>query len=366
MKTKKNATNTNTQWISNLIVPLLAIIFAMIVGAIFMLAIGADPLKAYQVLFKGSFGNARNLFETLVNTIPLIFTGLAVAFAFQCGLFNVGGEGQFLVGYLAAAWIGGFFQLPWFIHIPLALLAAITAGALWGGIPGLLKAKLGVHEVISTIMLNYIAFNLINLLIRTVLRAPGTLPATPRMAESARFLRFSQISWLKTIFRGSRLNISIFLALLVAWLIWWLLWKTNVGYEIRAVGFNPFAAEYGGISVAKNTILALAISGALAGLAGASQSMGLEFRAYQPFGFIGYGMTGIAVALLGKNHPVGVILAALLFGTLQRGANTMQMNAGVPREVIFIIQAIIIFFAASDYVIRKIYRRIKTREKEVA
>lgn len=366
MKAGKDVTTNKTKWLSNLIVPLLAITFAMIVGAIFMLAIGANPLEAYQLLIRGSFGNARNIFETLVNTVPLIFTGLAVAFAFQCGLFNIGAEGQFFAGYLAAAWIGGFFQLPWYLHIPLALLAAITAGALWGGIPGLLKAKLGVHEVISTIMFNHIALHFTILLIRTVLKTPGGFPATPKIAESARFLRFSQISWLKPILRGSRLNISIFLALLVAWFIWWLLWKTKIGYEIRAVGFNPLAARYAGISVAKNTVLAMAISGALAGIAGASQSLGLEFRASQPFGFIGYGMTGIAVALLGKNHPTGVILAALLFGTLQRGANTMQLNAGVPREVIYIIQAIIILFAASDYIIRKIYRRMKIDKKEVA
>ncbi|MCG8640960.1 MAG: ABC transporter permease, partial [Desulfobacterales bacterium] len=196
---------------------------------------------------------------------------------------------------------------------------------------GLLKAKLGINEVISTIMFNYIGLYMINLLIRTVLTAPGILPATPRLPESARLLRFSQIGFLQQIARGSRLNMSIFLAIGAAIFIYWLLWKTTTGYEIRAVGFNSYAAEYGGISVAKNTILALAISGALAGLAGATQVMGVEWKAYQPFGFIGFGMTGIAVALLGKNHPFGVLLSALLFGTLQRGANMMQSMADVPK-----------------------------------
>lgn len=355
----------NIKYLNNLIIPIVAVIFAMLVGAIFMLSIGSDPIKAYRALVESSFGSVRNLFETLVNTVPLIFTGLSVAFAFRCGLFNIGAEGQFFAGYIAAAWVGGFFQMPWYIHIPLTLLAAVLAGAIWGGIPGLLKAKLGVYEVISTIMFNYIGLYMINLLIRTVLMAPGILPATPRLPVSARLLRFSQIGFLKQIARGSRLNLSIFLAIGVAIFIYWLLWKTTTGYEIRAVGLNPHAAEYGGISVAKNTILAMAISGALAGLAGATQVMGVEWKAYQPFGFIGFGMTGIAVALLGKNHPFGVLLSALLFGTLQRGANMMQSMADVPKEVIHIIQAILIFFAASDYVFRKIYRKIKMRKAGV-
>ncbi|AZR74804.1 hypothetical protein BBF96_02915 [Anoxybacter fermentans] len=343
----------NFQLLGNLVVPIIAVIFAMVIGAIFMVSIGANPFEAYWVLVKSSFGGTRNIFETLVNATPLIFTGLSVAFAFRCGLFNIGGEGQFLVAYITAAWVGAFFNMPMWIHIPLTLLAAMLAGAIWGGIPGLLKAKLGVHEVISTIMFNYIGLYLVNLLIRTVLMAPGTLPATPKIAKTAQFARF---------IRGSRLNWSIFVAALAALIIYWILWKTTIGYEVRAVGLNPFAAEYGGISVARNIILAMAISGALSGLAGASQVMGLELRALQPFGFIGHGFTGIAVALLGKNHPVGIILGALLFGTLQRGANMMQSIAGVPKEVIHIIQAIIIFFVASDYAVRKIYRKIKAKQ----
>lgn len=342
------------QMAGQLIVPIIAVLFAMVIGGIFMVGIGANPLEAYRVLFDSAFGNQRNLFETLLNTIPLIFTGLSVAFAFRCGLFTIGGEGQFLVAYLAAAVVGAYVNIPvWWIHIPVTLIAAMLAGALWGGIPGLLKAKLGVHEVISTIMFNYIGLYVVNLLIRTVFMAPGSLPATPKILNTARFARF---------IRFSRFNYSIFVALGAALLIYWLLWKTSTGFEVRAVGLNSSAAEYGGINVAKNIVLAMAISGALAGLAGATQVMGLEYRALQPFGFIGFGFTGIAVALLGKNHPVGILLAAFLFGILQRGANMMQSIAGVPKEVIFIIQAIIIFFVASDYAVRKIYRKFKMKK----
>ncbi len=346
----------NASWkkiISNLAVPIIAVVFAMLVGAIFMIAVEGNPIEAYKVLFTSSFGNTRYFFETLVNTIPLIFTGLSVAFAFRCGLFNIGGEGQFFAGYITVAAVGVYLKVPyWWIHIPLALLAAIVAGAIWGGIPGYLKAKLGIHEVISTIMFNYIGLYLVNFLIRSVMMVPNGLPATPKIEQTMRFARF---------IRGSRLNWSIFIALLAAFAIYWILWKTITGYEVRAVGLNPSAAEYGGISVAKNTVLAMAISGALAALAGATQVMGLEYRAVQPFGFLGYGFTGIAVALLGKNHPVGIILAALLFGTLQRGANMMQSMADVPKEVISIIQAIIIFFVASDYAVRKFYRKMKAK-----
>ncbi len=351
---------------SNLIVPILAVLFALIIGGIFMIMVDANPLEAYTVLFKSSFGSTKNFFETLVNATPLIFTGLSVAFAFKCGLFNIGGEGQFIAGYIAAAWLGAFFHMPWYFHIPFVLLGVIVAGAIWGGVPGLLKAKLGVHEVISTIMFNYTALHLVNYLIRTVLVDPG-YASTPLIDKSARLLRFYQIDFLnlRQIARGSRLDLTFLIALLVAFIIYWILWKTNIGYEIRAVGHNPSAAEYGGINVARNTFLAMAISGALSALAGASQVIGLQGKAYQLFGFIGHGFTGIAVALLGKNHPVGVILAAILFGTLQRGANSMQSVAGVPKEVIFIIQAIIIFFVASDYVIRKIYRQIKLKKEEV-
>lgn len=338
-------------YISVLLMPVIAVIFGLLIGAIFMKLIGKNPLQAYQVLWNSSFGSLRGFYETLVNTTPLIFTGLAVAFAFRCGLFNIGGDGQFLIAYTATAWVGYVISLPWFIHIPLALLAGIILGGVWGGFAGYLKATLGVHEVITTIMMNYISLYFTGYLIGGPLMKPGALPATPKILESARLWRVPH----------SRLNLGFIIALIAAALIYYLLWKTTIGYEVRAVGLNPDGADYGGISVARNMVLAMFISGALAGLAGSVQVMGLEYRAYQPFGFIGYGFTGIAVALLGKNHPGGVVLSALLFGILSRGAMQMQSLAGVPKEVIEIIQAIIIFFVAAEYMFTLIARKIKRK-----
>lgn len=340
--------------LSNLIMPVVAVFFGLIIGAIFMIIIGKDPFYAYQVLFNSSLGNLRGFYETLVNTTPLILTGLAVAFAFRTGLFNIGGDGQFLIAYTATAWTGYILNLPWILHIPLALLAGILAGGLWGGFAGYLKATLGVHEVITTIMLNYIALYLTGYLIGGPLMAKGQIPATPWIMDSARLWRIP----------GARLNIGFILALAVAWLIYYILWKTTVGYEVRAVGLNRDAAEYGGINVSRNMVLAMFISGSLAGLAGSLQVMGLEYRAYQPFGFIGYGFTGIAVALLGKNHPLGVIMAAFLFGVLTKGANQMQSIAHVPKEVVEIIQAIIIFFVAAEYMFKLVAKKMKEEEKK--
>ena len=342
-----------TSLVSNLLFPIVAVIFGLLMGSVFMLMIKADPLNAYGALLHSSFGSWNNFGEMMVNATPLIFTGLAVAFAFRCGLLNIGGEGQFLAAYISIAAVGAYFHLPAILHIPLCILAAMIAGGLWGAIPGLLNAKWGIHEVISAIMLNYIALHLVNLLIGTVMKAPGMLPATYMINDTAKFARFSGMG---------RLNPAIFIALLAALVIYWLLWKTTTGYEVRAVGFNRSGAEYGGISVAKNIVLAMAISGAIAGLAATSQVMGLEYRAYQPFGLLGYGFTGMTVALVGKNHPGGIVIAGILFGILQRGANAMQSIAGVPKEVIAIIQAIIIFFIASDYIVKKFFIKNKTKQ----
>ncbi len=335
------------------ITPIFAVLLGLIAGAIFMLIIGRDPVQAYKVLWFSSFGSLQDFAETLVNTTPLIFTGLAVAFAFRTGLFNIGGDGQFLFAYMVTAWIGYAVQIPAIIHIPLCLLAGIVGGGLWAGIAGYLKAKLGIHEVITTIMMNYISLYLVGYIVGGPLKKPGQLPATYKIHESAKLFK---------LLPPSRLNTSFIIALLAALFIYYILWKTTIGYEIRAVGLNPDAAEYGGISITKNMVLAMFISGAMAGLAGASQVMGLEYRAFQPFGFIGYGFTGIAVALVGKNHPFGVLLGAFLFGILARGAMQMQSLAGVPKEVVEIIQAIIIIFVASEYIFKLFARKFKKPE----
>ncbi|MGM0502037.1 MAG: ABC transporter permease [Bacillota bacterium] len=344
--------------IKEISIPLLAILSAFIVGTLVLLATGYDPVTTYSALLQGAFGGVNNISDTLLEATPLIFTGLAVAFAFRCGLFNIGAEGQILVAGLAAAWVGTWSGLSWVVHIPLTLIAAALAGALWVFIPAFLKARLGVHEVITTIMFNYIAFSFTAYFNLKVLANSGQIQ-TPDMEPSSHLWRFSDLWEMH-----SYLNLGFVIALLVAGFIYYLLWKTTIGYEIRAVGNNPNAAEYGGIDSMKMVLLALLISGALAGLGGAERAMGLyhNFRnGFSP----GYGFTGIAVALLGRNHPVGVILAAILFGALTNGRDYMNMLAGVPVDLVTILQSIIILFVASDLLFRRLLSyKAEGREKK--
>ncbi len=333
--------------IKEISIPLLAILASFLIGAVIVMASGYNPITTYSALLQGAFGGVNNIADTLLEATPLIFTGLTVAFAFRCGLFNIGGEGQLLVGGLAAAWVGTFEGIPMLIHVPLTLIAAMLAGALWVAIPAILKAKLGVHEVITTIMFNYISYSFVAYFSLKVLAEPGSIQ-TPDIESSAYLWRFSNI-----IDMHSYLNIGFILGLIVLGVIYYLLWKTTTGYEIRAVGINPDAAEYGGISSARNIILALLISGALAGLGGAERAMGL-FHNYRNGFSPEYGFTGIAVALLGRNHPVGVFLAALLFGALSNGQDYMNMFAGVPVDLVTILQAVIILFVAADLLFRKV------------
>ena len=341
------ATNDWKKIIKELSIPLLAISSAFIIGTIVLLATGYDPVSTYSSLLKGAFGGVNNISDTLLEATPLIFTGLAVAFAFRCGLFNIGAEGQILVAGLTAAWVGTWSGLPWIVHIPLTLIAAAVAGALWVFIPAFLKAKLGVHEVITTIMFNYIAFSFTAYFNLKILAEPGQIQ-TPDIEPSAHLWRLSSLWDMHSYF-----NFGFVIALVVAAFIYYLLWKTTIGYEIRAVGNNPDAAEYGGIDSTKMILLALLISGALAGLGGAERTMGLyhNFRnGFSP----GYGFTGIAVALLGRNHPLGVILSAILFGALTNGRDYMNMLAGVPVDLVTILQSIIILFVASDLLFRRL------------
>ena len=341
------ATIKGKKILKELSIPLLAIFSSFVIGTIVLLATGYDPVSTYGALLKGAFGGLNSISDTLLAATPLIFTGLAVAFAFRCGLFNIGAEGQILVAGLTAAWVGTWTGLPLFVHIPLTLIAAALSGALWIFIPAFLKAKLGVHEVITTIMFNYIAFNFTAYFNLKVLAQPGQIQ-TPDIQSSAHLWRFSNL-----IDMHSYLNIGFILALLAAFFIYYLLWKTTIGYEIRAVGNNSDAAEYGGIDSTKMILLALLISGALAGLGGAERTMGL-YRNFRNGFSPGYGFTGIAVALLGRNHPLGVILAAILFGALTNGRNYMNMLAGVPVDLVTILQSIIILFVASDLLFRRI------------
>jgi simple sugar transport system permease protein len=327
--------------------PLAAVVLALLIGAGFILFVGENPLTAYRILFMESFGSIRNLATTLQRATPLMFTGLAVAFGYRAGLFNIGAEGQLYIGAFAAAWVGFTFTgLPRVIHLPLAILAGMAGGALWGSIPGYLKAKLGIHEVINTIMLNFIALYLTDWLATGPFHGGSWVPETARISPTAALTR---------LYPPTRLSTGVYLALAAAFLAYLILWKTKQGYELRAVGLNPQAAEYGGINVSRNTIIAMAISGALAGLAGTEQILGLHQKFIVRFS-ADLGFMGVAVALLGKNHPVGVIFAAILFGALQTGSAAMDRLTSVPRELITIIQALIIFFVAAEYLIRRMLR----------
>jgi simple sugar transport system permease protein len=350
----------------NIKYPLLAIVLAFLIGSIFVIMTGNSPIVAYSAMLDGSLGNIPKFGETLLKTTPLIMTGLAVAFAFRAGLFNIGGEGQYLAGAITtvtAAWI--FQDLPGFILIPIILIVGTLGGALWGAIPGVLKAKLGVHEVIVSIMLNYIALFLTNFLVRTALN-PSTLTGSEQKAytvmipEHARLMKFNTFM---PVFGYSSLHVGILIAIVAAVGIWFLLFKTTIGYEIRSVGNNPYASEYGGISISKNIILSMMIAGGLAGLGGAMTIAGLTFKVDQASGLPGYGFTGIAVALVGKNHPLGVLASALLFGVLSNGSRKMQFE-GIPKEVVGIIQGIIIIFIAGEAMLKFMTSRKKKEEKK--
>lgn len=340
--------------LDNIKFPLIAILLSFLVGSIFIIWTGNNPLVAYGALFGGSLGSVSRIGETLLKTTPLIFTGLSIAFAFRTGLFNIGAEGQYVMGTLftvTAAWI--FRDLPGFLLVPTILISGALGGGLWAMIPGVLKAKLGIHEVIVTIMLNYTGLFIANFFIRTSLN-PSRLLGTEQKAYSvlvSEHGRLTQLTDIFPVFGTSSVNTGIIIAVVVAIVTWYVLFKTTLGYEIRSVGNNPYAAEYGGISVSRNMILAFAISGMMAGLAGATVVAGLTYKIDQSSHSPGYGFTGIAVALVGKNHPIGVLASALLFGILSNGARKMQI-AGIPKEIVDIIQGLIIIFIAAEAILK--------------
>jgi len=344
--------------------PLIAVAAAFLIGGLIVLAVGDSPKKVYVLLVSGAFGlyDAMGNFTfdpwgyTLFQTTPLIFTGLAVALAFKCGLLNIGAEGQLYVGAFAAAWVGiTFTKFPGFVLIPMAMIAAMGAGALWGAIPGALKARFGSHEVINTIMMNFIAVGLVSYLTQRFYKAPGDpIMQTAPIADQAHVARFSTILAPFGVDFPQRipLNVSFLLALLAAFLVWVFLWRTKWGYEIRAVGSNPAAAEYGGVSVRKQIVLTMALSGALAGLVGVNDVLGYHYRYYHDFSPL-YGFSGIAVALLGRNHPLGVAIAALLFGALSRGGLFVDIFTDkVSKDLVQVLQAIIILLVAMEALFR--------------
>lgn len=335
--------------ITSVIAPIfLAFLFVALIVAL----LGYNPVKVFSALLIGAFGGLNNISETLLSSVPLIFAGLAVAFAFRASLFNIGVEGQLVIGALAAGWAGYFFNnLPRVIHLPLAILFGMLCAGLWGAFPGYLKAKVGAHEVIITIMMNYIAFRISAFMLNGPMKAPGSLPASPKISKAA---------YLNILIPGTRLSTGILIAIAAAAIVGFILWKTKFGYKLRAVGYNSDASCFGGINVAKTIVLTMFISGALAGLAGITEVLGIHHRVYDQFS-PGYGFDSIAVALLGNNHPFGVVLSAILFGALKSGSVNMQTTAGVSKDLVRIIQAVIIFFAVTKFSLGSIFKSLKSK-----
>jgi ABC-type uncharacterized transport system permease subunit len=357
---------------NSLVIPALALLTALVVGGLVIVfsdpdtldewgSFFGDPLGAlqaswdivydsYRALWDSSLGSTRGLSRTLVEATPLALAGLSVAFAFRAGLFNIGAAGQLVVGATCAGWVGFTWDLPAAVHLPLAVVAGFVGGAVWGAIAGVLKARTGAHEVITTIMLNYISYRLLDYALRSDAFQPtgrDDLISKP-VAESARLPEVS--------LGDITVHAGVFLALVAAAVVWYLLERTTVGFHLRSVGANPNAARYAGMSVAAMYVLAMVLAGGLAGLAGTMNILGRPSFSLTGgyYSFIGF--DAIAVALLGRANPGGVLGAAFLFGVLRAGSTGMQAQTSTPVDIIVVIQALIILFVAAPALVRSIYR----------
>jgi simple sugar transport system permease protein len=337
-------------WMQSVLIPLLALLTSLIFCALLLLVSGHNPLTAYGALISGAITGPSSFAETLVTTTPLILLGLAVAIGFKGGLFNIGAEGQYIIGAVGAVWASHYFpQLPGIILIPYTLLAGMVFGAIYAAIAGVLKVVSGAHEVITTIMLNYVAGYIVSWLVDD---SSGPLHGNSEIQQSYYIPANAQLPILAA---GTRLHIGLLLALLAAFVVYVLVWRTTWGFQLRAVGLNPMAARSAGISIRRVTVWTMAVSGALAGLAGAIQITGLQHVLPDPFGS-GFGFDAIAVAIIGAGHPLGIVLAGLLLGLLRNGATTLEATAGISAPFVSVIEASILFFVAAPVVIRWIYR----------
>lgn len=354
-KLLRRAAPGRAQFEDLVVVPIFAVLAALIIGALVMLATDVDLAtigRSYLALIEGSVGSVNALSETLTAAAPLVLAGLGIALGFRAGLFNIGAEGQMMIGGMATVVVGfSFSGLPAVIHLPLALLAGALAGALYASIAGWLRAATGAHEVISTIMLNMIAFRLVDYILRLpVIQRPGRAdPISKSVLESADLPRI--LAWIDP---NLRVHAGIFLVVAVVFLVHWVLFKTKLGFEFRASGESPEAARYAGMRAGLIIVVVMGFAGALAGLAGANQVLGVLGRASPGFS-AGIGFDAIAVALLGRSHPVGVLMAGLLFGALEAGGRQMQVDAGVSVDLISIIQALIIVFIAAPLLVRSVF-----------
>jgi general nucleoside transport system permease protein len=312
---------------------ILALVLSLLISAALIATSGANPLDAMKALYKGAFGNWNAVLETLVQATPLMFTGLAIVVAFRAKIFNIGAEGQFFAGAMAATWINlNLSHLPNPVIIALVIVTSLAAGALWGFIPGYLKARFNANVIIVTVMLNYVILLFLSFLLGSVWMDPAVFTLAT--------IRFDPVTYFPTFF-DSRLHLGLILALIMSVIVYVILWKTPLGYEIRAIGDNPTAAKYKGTNIKLMTILVMAISGAIAGLAGGSEIQGIHHRLLLDIS-TGYGFTGILIALLGRLHPFGVIPAAIFFGALVNGSVGMQIFTGVPVSLVYSVQGIVL------------------------
>ena len=344
-KTAARPNRSNNRSLFGFFLPLIAIVLAFIVGAVFLVAMKADPVKAYGALIQGAFGSVSSITQTLVKATPLLLVGLGVCIAFRGGVINIGGEGQILMGALSATALAlSLPTLPGVVLLPACLVAGVLGGAVWGGVPGLLKARLGVNEILSTIMMNEIAIQLSNFLLRGPMIDPEQVAAGTQIAQSA---QLPEQVWLLRLVPRTLLHAGAIIAVVMAVLVFIFLWRTTIGYRIRAVGLNPEAARFAGIPVPVYQALALVLGGAFAGLAGAVEVMGVQHRMLEGLSG-GYGFSGIVAALFGGLHPLGAIPASILFGGLLVGADKMQRAVQVPSALISALLGLVVLFVSSS------------------
>ena len=343
--------------------PVLATLAALLVGAIMLLFLKINPIEAYKALWIGAFGTTNAFAETLVKATPLLLVGLGICISFRGDVINIGGEGQMIVGAILATWVGlTFTSLPGWLVIVLAMLAGFFGGAIWGGIPGVLKAYFRVNEILSTVMMNAIAVQLMNFLLGGAMIDPVQAERASKIPQTARLLNEFQLPRLVP----TRLHLGALIAVILAILVYILLWRTTLGYRIRAVGQNPHASRYAGIKVPRYMVLALLLSGAFAGLAGAIQVYGVNYRMItdgSASGFTGgAGFNGIVAALFGQLHPIWSIPASILFGALLVGANSMQRVVQVPSALITALNGLVVVFVVSS----EIWRQRRQRRRQAA
>jgi len=355
-----------SEWIPRLVdalLPIFATLAALLVGAMMLLFLRVNPLEAYKALWDGAFGTSNAFAETLVKATPLLLVALGICISFRGDVINIGGEGQMIVGALLATWVGlTFTNLPGWLVITIALLAGFLGGAIWGGIPGFLKAYFRVNEILSTVMMNAIAVQLMNFLLRDAMIDPAQAERASKIPQTARLMEAFHLPRLVP----TRLHLGALIAVILAILVYILLWRTTLGYRIRAVGQNPHASRYAGIKVPRYIVLSLLLSGAFAGLAGAVQVYGVNYRMItdgSASGFTGNaGFNGIVAALFGQLHPIWSIPASILFGALLVGANSMQRVVQVPSALITSLNGLVVVFVVSS----EIWRQRRQRKRQAA